>query len=74
MMTKPSSHYFHSRPFLFFMSLGISVLLWFFVTSNRDRGISRDLATSLELHNVPRDLIILGAPETVEVRIAGSAT
>ncbi len=73
-MTKPSSHYFHSRPFLFFMSLGISVLLWFFVTSNRDRGISRDLATSLELHNVPRDLVILGAPETVEVRIAGSAT
>jgi YbbR domain-containing protein len=68
-----SNNYFRSRPFLFFVSLGVSVLLWFFVASGRDRGISRDLAVPLELHNLSRELVILGAPETVEVRIAGSA-
>jgi YbbR domain-containing protein len=73
-MKKLDSNYFRSRPFLFFISLGISVLLWFFVSSSKDRGISRDLAVSLELHNLPRDLVILGAPESVEVRIAGSAS
>ena len=73
-MKKLSSRYFHSRPFLFSISLGISVLLWFFVTSGRDRGISRNLETSLELHNVPANLVIVGAPKTVEVLIAGSAT
>ncbi len=72
-MKKINPDYFRSRPFLLCISLGVSVLLWFFVSSGKDRGISRDLAVSLELHNLPRDLVIIGAPETVEVRIAGSA-
>lgn len=52
------------------MSLGFSLILWFFVMGERRMEVG--YTVPLELYNVPKDLVVVNeVPNTVDIRLSG---